>query len=70
VAKEEIHQHQIPIFKTILTKREIYAQSADGLGVIERYEREVQAADKKKIRPAHLEMANLYKEVLNLIEGK
>ena len=69
VAKEEIHQHQIPIFKTSLTKREIYAQSADGLGVIERYEREV-TVGKKKIRPAHLEMAGLYKEILNLIEGR
>lgn len=69
VAQEEIHQNQIPIFATTLGKREIYAQSADGLGVTERYEREVASGEAKKIRLAHQEIENLYKEIVELLKG-
>lgn len=70
VAREEIHESLIPILKTTLAKREIYAQSADGLGVIERYEREI-TVHNKRIRPAHQEMENLYREIMKLLrEGK
>jgi chromosome partitioning protein len=69
VAHEEIHQNQIPIFATTLGKREIYAQSADGIGVTERYEREVLNGEGKKVRLAHREMESLYKEIVDLLKG-
>ncbi len=67
VAQEEIHRNQIPIFATMLGKREIYAQSADGLGVTERYEREVTDGKVGKVRPAHREIENLYREIVKLL---